>query len=289
MFAKYKIDIKEVISSIGGLQEVKSVLSNPNFQQWITDQYSAYPGDILNPLVYGQNGVIRADIVSDEQFPILKDKQVFISHSSKDGDIAKVLAWLLHTFCGINCFIDSMLWNNIADLQKELDGKYCWLREKDKIYDYNKRNYSTAHVHAMLSTALFEMIDSCECAIFIESNNSTIKLEDINDCSTFSPWIYEEINFINKIRVNPPVRFERRRQVKAFSIGGTLNESINIPVVYPLRNLKDMSAIDVRTLIELYDYSQKLQQREQLDKKQLAEHVLDTLYINTGRITRSWA
>ncbi len=287
MFAKYKIDINEIISILGGLQEVRNVLSDLEFQKWVTDQYSAYPGNILNPLVYGQNGVIRADIVSDEQFPILKDKQVFISHSSKDGDIARILAWFLYKFFGINCFIDSMLWNNISDLQKELDGKYCWLRKEDRIYDYNKRNYSTAHVHAMLSTALFEMIDSCECAIFIESNNSTIKLEDIRDCSTFSPWIFEEINYINKIRVNIPERLKKSKQVKTFAIGGTLNESVDIPVVYPLRNLKDMHIINAETLRELYRYSQELQHRERLEKKKLAERILDTLYINTGRITRS--
>ena len=285
MFAKYKIDLNEIISFVGGTKHFSEIIASAKFQEWVSKQYDAYPYDILNPMVYGKDGNIRADIVSEQQFPILKNKHVFVSHSSKDGDAAKVLALFLKITCGINCFIDSMIWNNIADLQKELDGKYCWLRKEDKVYDYNKRNNSTAHVHAMLSTALFEMIDSCECAIFIESQNSTIKLEDIKNQSTFSPWIYEEINYINKIRENTPKRYIGRKQLKVFSVGGKMvNESMNIPIVYPLSSINEMRTIDAQTLRELNERSKFLQKHEGLTIEQLAEPILDTLYINTGFI-----
>lgn len=285
MFAKYKLDINEIFSVVGGCKQFTEVTKSSKFKDWVDKQYAAYPYNILNSMVYGQNGNIRADIVSEQQFPILKDKHVFISHSSKDGDAAKILASFFKITCGINCFIDSMLWNNIADLQKEIDGKYCWLREKDNVYDYKKRNYSTAHVHAMLSTALFEMIDSCECAIFIESPNSTIKLDDIKNQSTFSPWIYEEINYINKIRENTPKRYVGSKKLKVFSSGGKMiNEDVNIPVIYPLNSIQEMRSINAQTLRELNERSKFLQERDGLTIDQLAEPILDTLYVNTGFI-----
>lgn len=288
MFAKYKIDINEIISLVGGAKHFAEIIASPKFKEWVSNQYDAYPDDILNPMVYGQEGIIRADVVSEQQFPIFKDKHIFMSHSSKDGDAAKVLALFLKITFGINCFIDSMLWNNIAELQKEIDGKYCWLRKEDKVYDYNKRNNSTAHVHVMLSSALFEMIDRCECAIFIESTNSTIKLDDIHNTSTFSPWIYEEINYINKIRENTPERYLKSKQFKVFSVGGRLvNESANIPIVYPLKSIREMRTIDAQTLRELKERAVFLQENEGMPIKQLAEPILDTLYINTGFIKGS--
>lgn len=285
MFAKYKIDINEIISFVGGDEHFAEIIASQKFKDWVSNQYGAYPYDVLNPMVYGQNGNIRADVVSEQQFPILKDKHIFISHSSKDGDAAKVLALVLKMTCGINCFIDSMLWNNIAELQKEIDGKYCWLRKEDKVYDYNKRNNSTAHVHVMLSSALFEMIDRCECAVFIESANSTIKLDDIHNTTTFSPWIYEEINFINKIRENTPERYKNRKQLKTFSVGGIMiNESVSIPIVYPLKSIQEMRTIDAQTLRVLNERAKFLQEHEGLPIKLIAEPILDTLYINTGFI-----
>ena len=88
-----------------------------------------------------------------------------------------------------------------------------WSTFFSNLYDYEKRNSSTAHVHAMLSIALMEMIEQCECCIFIQSENSTIpslKLKSIsNEDKTFSPWIYEEINYMNMLQPHKSQRLLR--------------------------------------------------------------------------------
>ena len=56
------------------------------------------------------------------------------------------------------------------------------------MYDYNKRNYSTSHVHMMLSTALTMMMDEAECVIFLNTPNA-LSTKDIVH-KTESPWIF---------------------------------------------------------------------------------------------------
>ena len=265
MFKRYKISLDTIESFIGDFigDNMQTIHNSNAYKNWVRDQYAAYGGDCLHSAIYGKDGVIKAQMFSDDQFPIQK-RHVFISHASKDADVAKVFAYILSKF-GVTCFIDSMIWNNISVLQSELDKRYCWL-VKDKLFDYKKRNNSTAHVHTMLSSALFEMIDACECCVFIESHNSEIRLNDIGGTSTFSPWIFSEINFINKIRVNPP---ERHKSTRTYSGGGRINESEEIKIAYPLRSIDDMEVITDGILQELFSG---------VASSDSGEQVLDRLY-----------
>lgn len=72
------------------------------------------------------------------------------------------------------------------------------------------RNYTTSHVHSMLSSALAEMIDSSECLIFFNTPNSIYLNDEIksktNGQSTFSPWIYHELSISGMIRKKKPER-----------------------------------------------------------------------------------
>lgn len=277
MFAKYKISVQELLLFIGGDARLTSYLKDVNFQNWVRDQYAAYRGNCLHPMIFGKNGVIEAQALSNEQFPI-QQRHVFISHSSKDADIAKVFAYILSLF-GIECFIDSMIWNNISDLQKELDEKYCWLH-RGTTFNYKKRNNSTAHVHTMLLTALFEMIDICECCVFIESDNSLIRLDDINDTnkiSTFSPWIFSEINYIDKIRINIP----KRHKIRLYSEGGALNESYELKIVYPMDYINSMITLTNKNLRSLCLYKRK-------NEYTSGEDLLDILYRVTGIINKEY-
>lgn len=277
MFAKYKISVQELLLFIGGDARLTSHLKDVNFQNWVRDQYAAYRGNCLHPMIFGKNGVIEAQALSNEQFPI-QQRHVFISHSSKDADIAKVFAYILSLF-GIECFIDSMIWNNISDLQKELDEKYCWLH-RGTTFNYKKRNNSTAHVHTMLLTALFEMIDICECCVFIESDNSLIRLDDINDTnkiSTFSPWIFSEINYIDKIRINIP----KRHKTRLYSEGGALNESYELKIVYPMDYINSMITLTNKNLRSLCLYKRK-------NEYTSGEDLLDILYRVTGIINKEY-
>lgn len=65
-------------------------------------------------------------------------------------------------------------------------------------YSYAKRNYSTSHVHMMLSISLMKMIDQTECLLFIDTPNSLNTKELIE--ATNSPWIFAEIALSQSLR-----------------------------------------------------------------------------------------
>lgn len=165
--------------------------------------------DFEESLVVTENGTIDGTKTIETWFPNYK-ADIFLSHSHKDIDLAiKLACWLENNF-GVRVFIDSLLWKNIDDLQKEIDKKYTF-SEITKTYDYDLRNITTSHVHAMLSTALNDMIDSSECVMFLNTPSS-IELSTLKN-STFSPWIYSEIKAANLLRINIPSRFIQKRYV----------------------------------------------------------------------------
>jgi len=53
------------------------------------------------------------------------------------------------------------------------------VKKDGKIYDYELRNYTTSHVHMMLSTALTEMIDNTECIMFYNTSLSVSLVDDL--------------------------------------------------------------------------------------------------------------
>ena len=95
---------------------------------------------------------LEAEYIWDEWFPEVK-ADVFISHSSKDAALAKLLASWLEQYYQLTAFIDSEIWGHSDELLKELDDEYC-VKDRSNcratIYSYEKRNGSTAHVHMLL-------------------------------------------------------------------------------------------------------------------------------------------
>ena len=144
-------------------------------------------------------GVIDGSKLSNDWFPQIK-ADVFISHSHKDLQTALNLAGMLKTV-GLTPFVDSCIWKYADNLQEAIDRQYC--REDDSNYfDYQKRNYSTSHVHMMLTIALSKMIYSTECLIFLKTSKSVYPKDDIpqkNKIATLSPWIYAELEMTNLI------------------------------------------------------------------------------------------
>ncbi len=158
-----------------------------------------------------EDGIINGTALKEHWFSISK-KDIFISHSHSDISKVKAFAGWLHERFGLEAFIDSCSWGYCDDLLNKIDKKYCYKPETDT-YNYNLRNYTTSHVHMMLSTALTEMIDKTECIIFFNTPNSIslateldkIKKKDKKH-ATISPWIYHELSMTTMLRSVEPMR-----------------------------------------------------------------------------------
>lgn len=151
----------------------------------------------------GKDGILDGTKIKNDWFKKV-DADIFISHSHNDEELAiKLAGWLKDTF-ELNSFIDSCVWGYANNLLKEIDNDYC-KSDDGNYYNYDSRNFSTAHVHIMLSTALIEMIDKTECVFFINTPNSIYVKDDINN-KTMSPWIYSELVTTQLIRKNKPNR-----------------------------------------------------------------------------------
>src|SRR5690606_21537861 len=146
------------------------------------------------------NRSLNGDIMKSAWFPKIK-VDIFLSHSHTDKDLVIVFAgWLKHIF-DLNVFIDSCIWGNSKDLQEliDIEHKVIWRDDNNEEWiNYNKVQYSASHVHMMLNTALMQMIDNCECIIFVNTPHSVKPRDVVN--KVVSPWIYSEIGMTKLIR-----------------------------------------------------------------------------------------
>lgn len=140
----------------------------------------------------GKDVVIDGSKVSDNWFPEI-DSDVFISHSHENEKLALGLKCEIEKNTPHKCFVDSSVWGNSANLLKEIDEEYCC--SGTNTYNYNERNYSTSHVHMMLSVALQKMIFKSNFVIFLDTPES-ISVKETVASKTFSPWIYSEISTV---------------------------------------------------------------------------------------------
>lgn len=148
-----------------------------------------------------RDGIIDGTDLSDIWFKTI-DTDVFISHSHNDKDLAIAFAGFLKREFNLSVFIDEGIWGSADELLKSIDDEYCKNKEENS-YNYTLRNFSTSHVHAMLTTALMKIIDKTEAVIFLNTEETipvianTIK--EKNEY-TLSPWIYDELMIVNIIR-----------------------------------------------------------------------------------------
>ncbi|AYF54571.1 hypothetical protein DFH04_07570 [Clostridium novyi] len=175
----------------------------------------------LEGYIRGDN-FIDCSKLQEDWFPMVQS-DIFISHSHNDIDVVDGLAGWFYEEMGLNSFVDSHIWNYCNDLLREIDEKYC-LHSNEESFDYDKRNYSTTHVHMMLANSLNRMIDKSECVIFFETPNS-INPKNIIKEETNSAWIYSEIMTTGIIRKNIPSRFKHGKNIENKSFNAQLNES----------------------------------------------------------------
>lgn len=140
------------------------------------------------------DGSLDADKIQNDFFPTIEGIDIFLSHSHKDKELAIAFSGWLNKKFKIKTFIDSCLWGYCDDLLEEIDINKRYSKCDDsELLDYGKVKASTSHVYMMLSSALTNMMDKCECLIFFNTKNSICSVEDVIENKTKSPWIYSEI------------------------------------------------------------------------------------------------
>lgn len=221
-----------------------------------------------------EDGVINATALKDHWFSI-SQKNVFISHSHNDISKVKAFAGWLYDSFGLEAFIDSCSWRYCDDLLKNIDDRYCYRRETDT-YNYSMRNYTTSHMHMMLSTALTEMIYNTECIIFFNTPQSirikseVDKIKNGDKQTTISPWIYHELSMTTMLDVVKPNRLspalEHRDHVDFSQSTHDVKPKFDYDVT---KALKEMTTLTDRQLQQWY---------EGHDKTIPPEYALDELY-----------
>lgn len=174
-----------------------------------------------------------------------KPSHIFLSHSGSDRALAYALADYLKAMLDLDVFVDSQVWGGANTLLEMIDDLYCKRADGDG-YSYNKRNYSTSHVHMMLATALTEMIDRCECVIFLNTPQS-IQASDAEKFASkrvASPWIYHELMMTRLLRRRS------RREVSLVEEGvlaraDAQDAALQVSYEAPLAHLKKMTPLHI--------------------------------------------
>lgn len=212
---------------------------------------------------------IDASQLINNWFPDYKP-EVFISHSHNDEQTAKRIACWLEKNFNLETFIDSTVWGNANDLLQKIDDMYC-VTERDnkgiKTYNYSKRNFTTSHVHMMLSTALNDMIHTSECIFFLNTPQSVQTAEIVKNKRTSSPWIYSELKTAYIVEKRPPMRGEIIKHGDN-AVKNHMREEISYNIGKQLAIFESLSLDDLKKWYSLYD-----------NKKDTDMHPLDYLYI----------
>lgn len=190
----------------------------------------------LRRLVKGESGIIDGEKLQNFVFPT-DNYDIFISHSHDDLEIAKQFAAWLKEKYEYSVFLDSFVWNSADGLLQEIDNLYC--KQRNGLYNYRKRNYSTAHIHTMLSMSIMEIIKNSSAGIFINSPHS-INLRNLsnnNRAKTLSPWIYQEIMFMRQFA-------NQKSSTRMFS-SESLNEGLQIAHTVDLSDFTPLTAMDL--------------------------------------------
>lgn len=225
-----------------------------------------------------ENGVINGTKLQNDWFPVETKFDVFLSHSHDDENTAIALAGFLKKELNLNTFIDSCLWGYSNDLLWQLDKKYC-RHSNGTSFDYNKRNYSTSHVHMMLSIALSNMIDECESVFFLNTPQSISLKDDINKEQTSSPWIYNEPSIANMIRVRCIEDYRHQYAFLEHKDGVFANESAGLTVKYAVNDaLQDFLPLTADEL--------KICARNWKNNRNSFQNALDYIYLSKGIISR---
>ncbi len=198
-------------------------------------------------------GTIDGTALTEQYFPTFH-RDVFLSYSHNDSELAYMMAGMLSACFGLTVFIDSLFWGSADELLKEIDNEYCY-QEDGKTYSYEKRNFSTSHVHTMLTSAILKAMDQSEIIIFLNTLNSVPDIaQTIGDGGydyTLSPWIYEEILFTTMLKETDWETY--RREWRIDESVDIFAKSLNIAYKLPKEKLIPLTIDDLEDWVAEYN------------------------------------
>ena len=156
--------------------------------------------DAIGAKIASGKWVLSGSDIESNWFPKLMN-HVFISHSHQDEDLALALAGALRHWMKLDAFVDSSVWGYYADLQKLIYQKVTSLR--GEVYGTQRtelENSIVSHVHCMLTKSLVQMMDQCECLIFLNTPSSI----GIRNGIRLSPQRREEALHSETMSLSPP-------------------------------------------------------------------------------------
>lgn len=214
--------------------------------------------------------LLNGQEIMKEWFPLV-ESDVFICHSHSDIKEVYEFVGFLKVEFGIKAFIDSAAWGYADELLKMIDENHC-RNEYSNNYDYKKRNITTSNVYLMLLNSLQNMIDNTECIIFLQTPNSVKTIPQQFTDGTYSPWIFSELNIVEKIRRKVPMR------EYDFKIGSTLKHKLKKSEVL-LDSFQVIYNVDEQiSSLEKLNYLDLINWKNDKDENLVAKNNLDKLY-----------
>lgn len=266
MYKRFKLDLQGK-SNQEFIKDLMISTHSQNFQEIGNEEFKKQQDMIKSNLesysylevFKNEKGQLSGNKIIKQWFPDI-EADIFLSHSHQDKDLVICLAGWLYKEFGLTSFIDSTVWGYANDLLRIIDNEYSLYPNSNTSYSYNKRNYSTSHVHMMLSTSLMSMIDRCECIIFVNTSQSFTPADDMNNGSTISPWIFSEILMAKMLRIQIPSRLESTPIVESIQLSLESRERELLEVGYDI-NTKHLTPLSISQLLEWQ--SKKVNEKEE--------------------------
>ncbi|KAF1014606.1 MAG: hypothetical protein GAK31_02093 [Stenotrophomonas maltophilia] len=168
-----------------------------------TQEIHAYRQRVARPVAElagyftGEGHILDEARITQHLFPPL-DADIFLSHSSVDGDKAIALAIVLERL-GLKVFVDSCVWGNVYDLLKRVDDLRSQKVGGSDAYFYQMTRRTSASVYMVLNAALHRMIDHCEMLLFLDTSSTRVGDVMKDDSCLASPWIFSELRFATQV------------------------------------------------------------------------------------------
>lgn len=206
-----------------------------------------------------------------------KEYDVFISHSHNDVDLALALSgWLKKEF-NLEVFLDEIVWGSADELLRKLDNKYSYQQATDT-YNYRKRNFTTSHVHAMLSVAIQSVMDNSEVIFFLNTEKSFPSISNVlkeNREYTLSPWIYQEVMNVQLLRQVNWSEYRYKRSL-CHSVFESFTNDLKIAYKTPLNDFTILDASILTIWQEKYSETMTRRYGDFIDG--MYNHPLNLLY-----------